>query len=590
MFKALRSLNLSTRVILCTMAIIAVVVLANYVVFYQAFSSSAKQKMEDQAAQFTAVAEAAKAYASQLHEKDVYDQEDLLRDLESTRESGKSYRDSKIFNTLPIVVGWTAAQDAAEAEGVKFDIVATEARNKQNEPEPGSFLHTMYLDMEKKAETEKIDDLVRVDEETNTLHFMRAVHLTNDCMACHGTPSPDNVAGLDVVGFPMEGWEVGDVHGAFHVEMPLAPVQAEVRGAIMTAVLWSSPFVIVGIGLFIWVFRRLLSKPVARLVEQIRGIQETNDLTQRTDVVGDDEVGQIGQSVNGFVETLHGVIAQTSQVSQELAAASSEVAATAEEMARGMDEQRGQVTNVSAAIEQMSATVMEVARQSSEANQSADEAGKQATEGGSVVEQTVDDMSQIAGVVNHASEAVGALGDRADQIGEVIDVINDIADQTNLLALNAAIEAARAGEHGRGFAVVADEVRKLAERTTKATEEVAESIQAIQTEATSTVDRMGSGTERVNEGVERAREAGTALSLIVQGSQTVAHLIQSIATATDQQSQAADDIARSVEQITSVSAQSAEGATQMAQAADQLSQKSSELDRLISQFTIDLNA
>ena len=369
-------------------------------------------------------------------------------------------------------------------------------------------------------------------------------------------------------------------------EMPLKEVTAPAQALATQMLAWGGGLAIL-FGVLAWIVSKTILKPISDLTGRLQDIAEGDaDLTQKVDEDRNDELGELGRWFNVFVSRIHDTISQATTVSGEVLTTAKDIAATTDTMAKGLEDQRHQTTQVAAGVEEMSATVLEVARRSAEASDAATAAGDRAGAGGGVVKRTVTTIGAIADVVNDSAGAVGQLGRRAEEIGQVINVINDIADQTNLLALNAAIEAARAGEHGRGFAVVADEVRKLAERTTHATEEVSQSIKAIQTETSSAVDRMNQGTGRVQEGVNCAEEAGVSLDSIVQSSQEVADVIRGIAAATEQQSQAADDMSRSVESITQVTKTSAAGATQMADSADGLRERSERLSALLSDFKV----
>ncbi|MBN2145675.1 MAG: methyl-accepting chemotaxis protein [Candidatus Aureabacteria bacterium] len=158
-----------------------------------------------------------------------------------------------------------------------------------------------------------------------------------------------------------------------------------------------------------------------------------------------------------------------------------------------------------------------------------------AGEGGRVFSKTVEGMNRIAVSVKENSTSISNLGKSSVEIGEIIQTIDEIADQTNLLALNAAIEAARAGEQGRGFAVVADEVRKLAERTTKATKEIANTISTMQTEINEVVLSMEQGMKDVEKGVILADESQTVLKQIADAIEETKTLMENIALSVDKQ-------------------------------------------------------
>ncbi|CAG0997193.1 partial Methyl-accepting chemotaxis protein McpQ, partial [Anaerolineae bacterium] len=325
--------------------------------------------------------------------------------------------------------------------------------------------------------------------------------------------------------------------------------------------------------------------PIQESVEVLRQMEQ-GDLTVSMKGEYQGDFLTLENSLNSLCASLSQAIGDVLESVAATASASSQISSSTEEMAAGAQEQSSQTAEIAESIEEMTHTILDTTRQTTVAAETAKASGDHAKEGGKVVQQTIDGMNKISEVVAHSADTIFTLGQNSDKIGEIVQVIDDIADQTNLLALNAAIEAARAGEQGRGFAVVADEVRKLAERTTKATKEIADMIKQIQRDTSNAVTSMRTGMSQVEQGRVHAMRAGEVLTQIVNGAEKVTEIVVQVAAASEEQSSAAAEIGKNITTINNVTSETVTGIHQVARAAEDLHRLTIKLQENVSRFTI----
>ena len=188
--------------------------------------------------------------------------------------------------------------------------------------------------------------------------------------------------------------------------------------------------------------------------------------------------------------------------------------------------------------------------------------------GAMAVDETAGGMKRIKSSVEATAAKVTELGAKGVQIGAIVETIDDIAEQTNLLALNAAIEAARAGEQGKGFAVVADEVRKLAERSSRATKEIAALIGEVQSGTEAAVKAMEAGAGEVETGAELAEQAAGALQEIRDAADARNVVLEDMLAAVVEIRALSADVVRATDSISQIATETNDAAAQMGSAAD----------------------
>jgi methyl-accepting chemotaxis protein len=291
--------------------------------------------------------------------------------------------------------------------------------------------------------------------------------------------------------------------------------------------------------------------------------------------------------------------AQLAKASEQAGQATQQIASTSQQVAKGASEQSSSLQETTRAIDQLSTAIEQISRgaqeqskgiektlhtakevaeaankatnDAKEASGSSAESAKVAKNGAAMVQQTVEGMGKIREAIGFTSQKITKLGEQSAEIDKIVATIDDIAAQTNLLALNAAIEAARAGEQGRGFAVVADEVRKLAERSLKATKEIADLIIGIQNGVNDAVKAMEDSTSYVENGYKLASDSGNSMVEILKYAEGVGQGVESISTATNRLSKLGDELLKVMEEISSVVEENTAATEQMAASSDQVS-------------------
>lgn len=333
----------------------------------------------------------------------------------------------------------------------------------------------------------------------------------------------------------------------------------------------------------LWWLANSISRRIATAVE-LAGDVARGDLTATVEVTGNDETGQLLESLKTMMLNLNGLVGQVKRSSIQLTSTATNISANARTQETSVQEFGSSANQIAASVNEISATSQELNRTMQDVTASANETAELADSGQRGLNEMQGAMEGLVEANRSISAKLSVINERALKINNVVTTINKVADQTNLLSLNAAIEAEKAGEYGKGFSVVAREIRRLADQTAVATLDIDRMVQDMQSAVSAGVMEMDKFTEQIRRGVENVAQIGGQLGKIIEHVQTLTTRFEAVQESMNAQTEGAQQISSAMSQLTTVAKSSSDSISTFNQATKDLHGAVDDLSEEIKKF------
>ncbi len=296
-----------------------------------------------------------------------------------------------------------------------------------------------------------------------------------------------------------------------------------------------------------------------------------------------DEIGIMGNAINGMEENIRSFIKKTQNASEQVAASSEELTATVqqvvsnanevtaalEEIAKGAQNQANDTEKSAGKVEFMGNLLEQEGKFITRLNDAAIEINRQKEEGFAIVDELIIKTNKNNEASQNIYHVIRNTNESSEKIANASSMIQSISTQTNLLALNAAIEAARAGESGRGFAVVADEIRLLAEQSKSFSDEINLVISELKSNTSGAVTTMNELKNLVNEQEESVTETKHKFDTIAVSIQTIESVTKELNTSAGDMGSNKNELIHLMQNLAAIAEENAAGTEEAAASVDE---------------------